>query len=369
MEKNTNKPGKAKKILKAIGIILLIVVLLLGGFIGYLSITEFKPADRESLTAEGEAAKTIAVGDSLHVMSWNVGYGALGDNADFFMDGGTMVQSADEARIGENMSAITEAILNAEPDVLFLQETDRDSKRSEYVDEYALVRDKLNGTAMGAGYQAVFANNFKVAFLPYPVPPIGKVDSGVATYSQYAIDSAERVQLPVPFSWPVSMINLKRCLLVSRVKIENSDKELVLVNLHLEAYDDGEGKLAQTKMLAELLDAEAAKGNYVIAGGDFNQIFSSANGEKYPVYEGNWVAPEMDVTQFTGDWQFLMDEEIPSCRLLNKPYKDADKATFQYYMIDGFIVSGNLEVSAFRAIDLGFEASDHNPLVMTVTLK
>ena len=50
------------------------------------------------------------------------------------------------------------------------------------------------------------------------------------------------MQLPCPFSWPTRIANLKRCLLVERIPIADSDKELVLVNLHLEAYDDGEGK-------------------------------------------------------------------------------------------------------------------------------
>ena len=79
----------------------------------------------------------------------------------------------------------------------------------------------------------------------------------------------------------------------------------MLFNLHLEAYDDGEGKCAQTKMLADLLAAEAEKGNYVIAGGDFNQIFSTADGSAFPVQDGNWAANETDVTQFAGDWQFF----------------------------------------------------------------
>lgn len=45
------------------------------------------------------------------------------------------------------------------------------------------------------------------------------------------------------------------------------------MNLHLEAYDDGEGKEAQTAMLLQILQEEYVKGNYVIAGGDFNQSF------------------------------------------------------------------------------------------------
>ena len=57
----------------------------------------------------------------------------------------------------------------------------------------------------------------------------------------------------------------------------------MLVNLHLEAYDSGEGKIAQTKLLVEFLEQEYAKGNYVIAGGDFNQTFSREDMEQYPV--------------------------------------------------------------------------------------
>ena len=43
----------------------------------------------------------------------------------------------------------------------------------------------------------------------------------------------------------------------------------MVFNLHLEAYDNGEGKIAQSKKLADVLSQEYAKGNYVIAGGDF----------------------------------------------------------------------------------------------------
>jgi endonuclease/exonuclease/phosphatase family metal-dependent hydrolase len=287
----------------------------------------------------------------------------LGDNADFFMDGGSSVKTADTKRVNENMQGVVNEITAVKPDVFFLQEADRNSSRSNHINEYGLLQDIFNN------YNSTFANNFKVSFLPYPVPPMGKVDSGVATFSSYPITDAERRQLPIPFSWPVSMVNLKRCLLVSRVKIEGSDKYLVLVNLHLEAYDDGEGKIAQTKMLAEFLSSEAKQGNYVIAGGDFNQIFSSADKTKYPAQEGKWTAGEIDITQFDGNWQFLMDSSVPSCRSLDQPYENADKATFQYYLIDGFIVSENIKVESCKNQDLGFKVSDHNPVVMKITLE
>ena len=215
-------------LLKIILKLVLIVLILALGLIGFLSATEFKPADRAAVDVEGSAAAVaLAEGDSFRIVSWNIGYGALGDNADFFMDGGTHVMTADSERVKLNMAGIFEGLADMDPDIVFLQEIDRDSSRSRHINEYELAQSIL------IGKQSAFANNFKVAFLPYPIPPMGKVDSGVATFSAYPVESAERVQLPIPFSWPVRMANLKRCVLVSRVPLEGTDKELVLMNLHL----------------------------------------------------------------------------------------------------------------------------------------
>lgn len=130
--------------------------------------------------------------------------------------------------------------------------------------------------------------DYSCPYVPIPWPPIGRVNSGLFTTTRYEIASAERIALPCPFSWPVSTANLKRCLLVSYLPIEGSDKQLVLVNLHLEAYDDGEGKIAQTKQLREFIQSEYEKGNYVIAGGDFNQVFPGSL-DVYPnTHPENW---------------------------------------------------------------------------------
>ena len=91
------------KILRAI---LWIITIILAAFVIFLivmSVTEYKPAALEkaelSNTKEAAPTKTISAGDSFTIMSWNIGYGALGDNADFFMDGGQMVRTADKARV------------------------------------------------------------------------------------------------------------------------------------------------------------------------------------------------------------------------------------------------------------------------------
>lgn len=356
------KRSAAAKVFRGIGIALLVIVLLAGGFIAFLSATEYRSAETEAIRIEGNAAREPAVDEPLSVLSWNVGYAALDENADFFMDGGKSVRAADAETVQTNLTAILAETKALDPDVILFQEVDVNSSRSRRVDEYETLLAALDG------YSASYAQNYKVSYVPYPMPPLGKVDSGVATFSSFAVQDATRVQLPVPFSWPIRTINLKRCLLVSRIPVSGTDKELVLVNLHLEAYDDGEGKEAQTRMLAEFLNAEAKKGNYVIAGGDFNQTFSSVDDSAYPAYPGNWASGKIDVDSFGGGWQFLMDESVPGCRLLNKPYAGADRDTFQYYLIDGFIVSANVSVDSIETQDLGFAHSDHNPVLLTVTL-
>jgi hypothetical protein len=41
----------------------------------------------------------------------------------------------------------------------------------------------------------------------------------------------------------------------------------------------------------------------------------------------------------------------------------------QYYVIDGFILSPNVELKNVETMDLGFANSDHNPVLINVSLK
>ena len=58
-----------------------------------------------------------------------------------------------------------------------------------------------------------------------------------------------------------------------RIDVNETDKQLVIINLHLEAYDDGSAREKQMKVLKDIMVKEYEKGNYVIVGGDFNQTF------------------------------------------------------------------------------------------------
>ena len=359
-----------KKLLKFIGLFLIVFIFVAASLLGYLTVDEYKPDAIEELEISGEASEEIQVGKESTMMIWNIGYGALGDNADFIMDGGKMVYSADKERVLENLKAISGKVTEVNPDILFLEETDRSSSRSYFIDELQTIIDQSDSAATNG--QNAFASNFKVAFVPLPVPPIGKVYAGLGTMSAYNLSSAERYALPCPFSWPLRTINLKRCLQVMRAPVSGSDKELVLINLHLEAYDEGEGKIAQTNMLREIMLDEANKGNYVIVAGDFNQTFSNIDTSMYPRLEGMWESGIINVEDFGSSFKFYADNTVPTCRSLDKVLIDAadkDPQHFQYYMLDGYIVSSNVEVKEVNTLDLGFKNSDHNPVVMRFELK
>ena len=350
-----------KRFLKVLFIIVLVIVTAAAGLIAWLSIAEYRPEAVEELnfTARDESAPALPQGESLTVLSWNIGYAGLGSNADFFMDGGENVKSSDRVRVESNLLNISQLLYGENaPDLILLQEVDTNSSRTYNIDQSACL----------AGANAAHALNYSCPFVPFPLPPIGKVNSGVFTTTDYAIDRAERVSLPCPFSWPVSTANLKRCLLVSYLPIEGSDRQLVLVNLHLEAYDDGEGKIAQTRQLNEFIQAEYEKGNYVIAGGDFNQIFPGSL-EVYPnTHPELWEPGVLTEDMLPVGWSYAYDLRVPSCRLLNRPYDPEDTENTQHYVIDGFILSPNVTLESVETLDEGFIASDHNPVLLRVTL-
>lgn len=347
----------------AIGGIALLLLSAFAALILFLSVTEFKPDDTMDVSMNHPVEQKITVDTDISLMTWNIGNAVLGDNADFFMDGGKHVKTSTKERMKKNLTGITDYIQSEKPDIVFFQELDIDSARSYRTDQERYLADSLTQ------YTESFAKNYSCEFVPFPFPPLGKMESGISTFSRFSVTHAQRKSLPVPFSWPVRLANLKRCLLISRLPVENSEHDLVLVNLHLEAYDQGEGKAAQTDMLRTILEEERKKGNYVIAGGDFNQTFSASANPMFPEIDGVWHAGTIENSDFSEQWQLLMDEDTPSCRSLDRPFVGEDRDGFQFYQIDGLIVSDNIQVSEYHVDDLNFVCSDHNPLLMKFRLK
>jgi len=356
-------------ILKVVGGIIAVAAVSFGILLLFITITEYRPQDKEPAEIIGEAALTkesVELAKPIDIVSWNIGYCGLGAGQDFFMDGGTMVRPSDKKEVEENLAGVIETLKRYPSDFYFIQEMDKSSKRSYYIDQTAALAEAL-GTALTYTY------NFKASYVPYPIPPIGKVASGVGLFTRYPFTDAYRFALPVPFKWPVRLANLKRCMLVNRFPL-SCGNQLVAVNVHLEAYDDGEGKVEQTNALMNFLTAEYDKGNYVIAGGDFNQLFPGLDKSAYLMREQAWHAGILDEAMLPALWRFAADGTVPSCRSNDAAYESAlydenVRKNWQYYFIDGFILSPNVELQSVSTFDESFVYSDHNPVELTVYLK
>ncbi|MCR5769358.1 MAG: endonuclease [Lachnospiraceae bacterium] len=354
--KSEKKKPLVLRILKIAGIVIGAAVLLAVGFFAFISITEFKPKDVEPI--EFTAAEKVLANDEVTLFSWNIGYGGLDSSMDFVLDYGTQVNPRSKQQVKDNLDVIQTVIDQFPSDFYFLQEIDYKSRRSYRINEIEYLMPNIS--------TKVFARNFVCKCIPYPWPILGKMDSGLITMTDYKIDQAKRIQLPIPFKWPESMFNLKRCLEVSYVPLDGTDKQLVLVNLHLEAYDDGEGKAAQREMLINVLKEEYDKGNYVIAGGDFNHWFPGTD-KIYGVSDNLWQPAYLEESDIPADWSFAYDSSVPTCRSIHAPYDGSDN--WQVYVIDGFILSPNVELESIKTYDYHFANSDHNPVQMKVKLK
>ncbi len=367
-----SRPKKKKRrivwpILRCLGKLLLGLVLaaivLAAGLVGYLTVTEFTPAYAE-IPLRGPNSVDEKVSDSsLRLVSFNTGYGSLGEDADFFMDGGVGVNPDSQETVEGNMIGIERILNRLDADFVLLQEVDTDSSRSFRLNQWLQYEFDLDEK-----YESRFAYNYSCDFVPYPLDkPMGRIYSGIATFSRYDISSATRYSLPCPFEWPVRAANIKRCMLVTRIPLEKQEeRELVIINVHLEAYDDGEGKIAQFRQVLDFMEAEYAKGNYVIAGGDFNQTFPEAV-DTFPIKNEELWMPGL-LEELPQSWQYAYDDSTPTCRLLNQPYDPKSEAT-QYYVIDGFILSPNVTLDRVETLDEDFLYSDHNPVVLDITLE
>ncbi|MCC8150665.1 MAG: endonuclease [Lachnospiraceae bacterium] len=350
---------KTKKRLKRVGTVFLVVLLAVAAILIYYTVREYRPDEVEVIETAGDGTESLTMGDTCTILTYNTGYAALSSEEDFFMDGGTKVRPDSEEVVEDNLAGIASILKQEDADVYFLQEVDRNARRSYHIDEMGYYEESL-------GLSGIYACNFKCDFVPYPVPPIGQVEAGLVTLTDYTVSAASRISLPESFSWPIRTCNLKRCMLEVRIPIEGSEKELVLINFHLEAYDSGEGKLAQSRMLAEKLQEEYEKGNYVIAGGDFNQTFEGI--DTYPILDtDNWTPGEIGEDDIPEGFSFAVSDNVPTCRLLNAPYS-GNYEDSQVYVLDGYIVSDNLEVISVENIDTEFQYSDHQPVRLTVKL-
>jgi len=334
-----------KKALIIIVAVVLVPLLWVGGNLIYGTLTDFQPPSEESLTIVAQHAQRP---DSIvRIIDWNIGYCGLGEESDFFYDGGSTVRM-DKEIVRKNLDGVLSFMKNNDSvDVFLLQEVDTLSKRSWGFNEYTEMGELM------PDFNRSFALNYNVNFVPVPfLEPMGKVMGGLATFNRLTVTDAKRKQLPSSFPWPNSIYFLDRCLMVQRVPY--NEVELVIVNAHNSAYDeDGTLKKAEMDYLKDFLKTEEEKGNYVIVGGDWNQHAPGTGEDQVP-------------SDFLEGWTWAFDTSYPTNRDLKAAYVAGETKT---QVIDFYLCSPNVKVEAVRVLNLDFKFSDHQPVYLRAKLK
>jgi len=358
MKKTLKKVGKI--LLAVVAVILIVAVV----YVGYVWFEYDRIEDDLPLEVlhSDRATDSVKTGEEYTAITYNIGFGAYSPDYSFFLDTGTMNgkkvsgkngKGESQEEVIKNTEGAISVITGESPDFVLLQEVDEDGNRSYHVNQ--------KNSLLLSGYAGVYAVNYHSAYLFYPFhDPIGKSDSGILTLSRYKIDSSLRRALPLATDLS-KFFDLDRCISITRLPVEGSDKQLVIINVHLSAYDEGGViRAKQTQMLNGILAAET--GNYVIVGGDFNQLLSD---KSFPttISEKDHTAPFPKEDLPEGYTVKAGDDA--TCRNANMPYV---KGESYLTIIDGFIVSQNVKVKSVKNVLTEFEYSDHNPVKLTFSL-
>ena len=249
---------------RVIAAVLLLPVAVVGGYVGWLFMNYHRLPDAAEQHSQN-INKKAALFQPYTVVTWNVGYGANDAAFSFFMDGGTDSRARSPEAVQDNMGRAARVLRDAQADHILLQEVDTKATRSWHIDELALLRLEL------PGYQNYFVRNYNSPYILLPLnQPMGAAQSGLLSFSDLDIYRGERHSLPVE-SGALKLLDLDRCYSIIRIPTEDG-RQLCLYNLHLSAYtSDGSVTTRQLELILQDMLSEYRKGNYCVAGGDFNK--------------------------------------------------------------------------------------------------
>ena len=293
-------------------------------------------------TTEGVTTKAAA--DEFTVVAYNIGY----------LSGLTNNQAVtrDESLYRQNLETAIAALQTVNPDILALQEIDLDARRSFRVNQVEALANAL------AYPQQAIAVNWDKRYVPFPYwPPtahFGEILSGQAILSQFSLITHERLVLDRvpgnPFYY--NALYLDRLAQVATVQI--GERSLVVINLHLEAFD-APTRQRQTEFVLQLAETYGQQ-QPVLLLGDFNSAVNrEAEGEPRSittVLDSPILAAAVPPDQLAQPEQFTFPSDKPQHKL-----------DYVFYTPD------SLEVLDVQVLSAAAQASDHLPVVVRLRFR
>jgi len=249
-----------KRSVKIMGVSVVIVIVLLGATLFWASRTTLSSQKyHQTAVLEFSVKPSVNEKNTLKIMTYNIGFAGGVD--------GLGEKRLSQKQALKNLKEIATVIRAHNPDILAVQEIDRQSRRSGRVDQVEYLAKEL-------GYPyVVFNYTWAKRWVPYPLTlkwwtHFGDVQAGQALFSKYPIKQtgALRFEKPKRQSWIYSLFYLDR--LVQWAKIEISETQSIsIANVHLEAWDQTARAEQAQKMLDRLLIE-----NVEILVGDLNTV-------------------------------------------------------------------------------------------------
>jgi len=302
----------------------------------------YRPTAEDTFLFRGDERPEAEGG--VRLVSWNVHFGA----------GSTLddARRFDRRTVTHNLNRMAELLRGEAPDIVALQEVDRDSMRSGHVDQLEHLRD-----ATGLRH-ASFATTWDAAWVPYPVtaPPrqqYGRMWSGQAVLSRFPVIEQRRHALPQPsrFGRVYNRFYLHRC--VQEVVLDlGRGRRLTVFNVHLEAFDKT-NRRQQARSVAALLNGVRGPG---ILLGDLNTI--SPESERFVGF------PDEPETDFQGDDTLQTLTSTGWSRAGGQDFTFPANAPNR--RLDHMLVSPDLEIIEAEVLAHDQPASDHLPLGLAV---
>lgn len=321
------------------------------------------PADFERARVQPpRAGGTKPPGGEISVLSWNIGYGGMGREADFVADGGAQSRPESRALVERNLMAICAFLQSQEVDVTLLQEVARGSWNTYGIGNLDPVTRALPASAW----------IYKADWATRGMPPGFRVLVGNAIFSRLTISAAERRALPLEADFVLGIFRKSYRMHIVRVPRSWHRGEWVFVNIHFAAFDPGaEVRRKQLDAVRRFAVAEYAKGNLVVVGGDWNLAWNPVDPEELkrhaPYTTGTnlfWVH-SLPRESLPGDgWQWAFDPSSPTNRTAHRPYEKGKNYTL---VLDGYLCSPGIEVLETRTYgELEFAHSDHHPVLLRI---
>jgi endonuclease/exonuclease/phosphatase family metal-dependent hydrolase len=289
-------------------------------------------------------------GNEISVSTWNLGYAGLGDASDFIKDGGTRMFPPSRDAVRDNLAGIVETASRLDVDVALFQEVAGASPLN-----YWIALDAALAGLMG-DRQYWFRHDVSTWGVPRPL----RLKHGSVVASRVTARQAEIAPLPQESGPMLGLVVRLYALQVVTIAGTDSGPDWVIVNLHFSAFDEG-ARLRHEQLQAAFDFAEARyrEGSRVILGGDWNLILMHTDFESNTPDEFlSWIH-DLPRDWVPEGWTIAVDPTRPTVRTLYKPYVPGENFTG---IIDGFIVSPNVEVIEVETRDTGFRHSNHAPV-------